>query len=386
MTRALILGAGLAGLTVARELATQAPGMAVTVVTQDDGHQYPKPQLSASLRLGKAPDDLIIQRAEAIAKRGIEVVARTRATAIDPDRRVVTLHDGRELAYDHLVLALGASPWVPPMAGAAGGHVLTVNHLDDYRRFRERLAPGRPVLIIGAGLIGIEFATDLTMAGYEVSVVDPGTSALPRLLPPGAAGMVVRALEQKGVRFHWQRQVASLDGAPGDFVATLSDGTVLQAGTVLSAVGLRPHVELARAAGLPTNRGVLVDAAMRVAPGIYAVGDCAELPGGVYLPFIRPIGDAAKHVARAIAGGTDGPMPLPNYAVTVKVPLWPVASTTPLPNEQGTWEEALTPDGSLSRLVGTDGTLLRVVATGDRAPELSRWLSEVPALGQLVHA
>lgn len=379
MARVIIIGAGVAGHTVARELLAQRPGVAVTLVTADDGHLYPKPQLSTSLRLGKGPDDLIIQRAEAIQARGIEILARSRVTALDPARKRIELHDGRRLAYDYLVLALGASPSVPPIEGLFED-VLTVNHLDDYRRFRQRLIDDHPVLIIGGGLIGIEFAADLASVGRSVAVVDPGPAALPRLLPPRAAQLMADALAQHGVRFYWDRRVSRLAGVPGRFDATLSDGTVIQAGTVLSAVGLRPNIELARAAGLPTRRGVLVDAGMRVCPDVYAVGDCAELPGGLYLPFVRPITDGAKYIARAIAGTAEASLAMPNYTISVKVPQWPVSSTTPLPEEAGDWDEEVTPQGSLSMLKNTRGDLLRVVATGDRAPELTHWLRQMPAL------
>lgn len=377
MSRIIIVGAGHAGLTVAKELLTLRPGTALSVVTADDGHQYPKPQLSTSLRLGKQPDALIVQRAEALAQRGMEMIPRTRVTGIHADEKRLRLHDGRTLDYDRLVLAIGASPFIPPMEGSTE-HVLTINHLDDYRRFRNRLVPDRPVVIIGGGLIGMEFAADLTSVGYRVHVVDPGAAALPRLLPPVAAAALTDALSRQGVTFHWQRSVSRLEGGPGEFRATLSDGSVLSSGTVLSAVGLRPSLDLARAAGLPTARGILVDEHMRAAPDVYAVGDCVELPGELYLPFIKPITDTGKYVARRLAGKTEAPIALPNYAIAVKVPQWPVASSMPLPGEHGTWEESRDDEGTFSRLISPEGVVLRLVATGNRAPEVANHLAHLP--------
>lgn len=383
MPRTVIIGAGLAGQSVARELRALSPDHDVTLVTQCAGHLYPKPQLSTGLRTGKQPGQLITKTAEEIAASGIELLPYSRVSAIDLAAATVTLSDGRVLAYDDLVLAVGASPFVPPMAGNAEA-VFTVNHLDDYRAFRAALKPGARVLLVGGGLIGVEFASDLLSQGHGVDVVDPGPGPLPRLLPEGAASLLIHALAEAGARFHWGTTVARLDGEPGSFQVTLSDGTLLEADLVLSAVGLRPQTELARAAGLPVGRGILVDGFLRAAPHVYALGDCAELPGGVYLPFIKPIGEQAKFVGAAIAGEAKGPYTPANYAVAVKVQQWPVMSTTPLPDEAGTWEEVVSEAGSLSKLLAPDGRVLRVVATGDRAAEVREWLTQVPPLAPAV--
>jgi rubredoxin-NAD+ reductase len=260
---------------------------------------------------------------------------------------------------------------------------MTVNHLDDYRRFRDRLVASAPVLVIGGGLIGIEFAADLSSQGHEVHVVDPGPGALPRLLPPGAARLLERALADAGVKTYWNRTVGRIDAHAGGYRATLSDGNTIDAATVLSAVGLRPNTALAAAAGLAVGRGIRVNGALRAAPHHYALGDCVELPGGILLPFIKPIGEQARYIARTLAGEPQGDYVPGNYAIHVKVPFWPVASTSPLPDEAGTWHEETTEAGSLARLVAADETVLRVVATGDRTPELRGWLGQVPTLAGL---
>jgi rubredoxin-NAD+ reductase len=380
MSGVIVIGAGMAGLGVARELRALRPDLRVRVVTDDDGHHYPKPQLSTSLRTGKQPEQLITMRAEALVAQGIELVTRTRVAGIRTHDRVVVLADGQELAYDDLVVATGASPFVPPMLGNTDA-VLTVNHLNDYQRFRDLLEPGRSVLLIGGGLIGVEFAADLLSQGHPVHVVDPGAGPLPRLLPAGAASLLTGALERAGAAFSWGRTVSRLEGQAGDFVAQLSDGQVVEAHLVLSAVGLRPNVALAREAGLNVGRGVLVDSHLRAADHHYALGDCAELAGGIYLPFIKPIGEQAKFVARAIAGETQAAYAPGNYAIVAKVPQWPVMSTTPLPNEEGVWEETLDDAGSLSQLRDSQGRVVRVVATGNRTPELREWLPKMPSLG-----
>jgi rubredoxin-NAD+ reductase len=383
MEPVVVIGAGLAGVTVARELRRQRPHLPIVLVTSDDGHVYPKPQLTASLRLRREPDALIRTRAEELRAEGLTLLTRHFVTRLDPLAQAIELENGDRLAYRALVLAVGATPVRPTIAGDAGHEVLTVNHLDDYRRFRERLRADLPVLLVGGGLIGTEFAADLAASGHRVHVVDPGPGPLPRLLPEAAGRALTQALASAGVTHHWGCTLDSLERAPEEgYLAALDDGTRLSVGTVLAAVGLRPNTGLAREAGLPVQRGIRVDAHLRVGPTIFALGDCAELPGGLLLPFIKPITAQARHIARAIAGEEEAPFTLENVSVTVKVPQWPVMSSTPHPSERGSWFEEVSPTGTFSRLRDDEGRLWRIVATGDRVqdPVVAAAWSELPAL------
>ncbi|MBC7543371.1 MAG: FAD-dependent oxidoreductase [Candidatus Sericytochromatia bacterium] len=379
MSNVIVIGAGIAGLTVAREIHRLQPDLLVTVVTQDDGHLYPKPQLSTSMRLKKTPDQLIQLQADQLRAEGIAILAGRQVTALRPSARQIVLSDGTVMAYGDLVLATGAFPFVPPMAGDSEA-VLTVNNLADYRRFREALRPGEPVLIVGGGLIGIEFTADLLSAGHTVHVVDPGTGPLPRLLPPMAGQLLAEALTRHGAVFHWGETVSGLRRTDDGWEATLSGGDTVTAGTVLSAVGLRPNVALAEAAGLPVDRGIQVNERLQVAEHVYAVGDCAVMPGGLYLPFIKPTQEQARHIARAIATGEDRPFQMQNYSIVVKVPQWPIMSTTPTPTETGVWDESATATGSRSVLRTASGDLQRVVLTGDQVMQMGEWLPLAPSL------
>ena len=192
-------------------------------------------------------------------------------------------------------LESGADPVRLPLQGDAADQVLSVNDLQDYAAFRERLQGARRVTVIGAGLIGCEFANDLVAAGYEVDVVDPGTQPLGRLLPPEAGDLLQRALSDAGVHFHWGTSVQAVHAQPGDLQLELANGQRLGTDVVLSAVGLRPRTALAQAAGLQTAQGIVVNRQLQTSqPDIYALGDVAEVEGRS-LPYVMPLMQAARN-------------------------------------------------------------------------------------------
>ncbi len=173
----VIVGSGLAGYTVAKELRKRDAGIPICLVTADSGEVYTKPMLSNALARGHHADAMVQkQAADLAAEIDIEVRVRNRVLGIDPKARTlrVEAHAGEaELAYGRLVLALGADARVFPVPGADQLDVFTVNDLDDYRFWRSRIGTEGHVLLIGAGLIGCEFANDLATAGFKVSLVDP---------------------------------------------------------------------------------------------------------------------------------------------------------------------------------------------------------------------
>jgi rubredoxin---NAD+ reductase len=163
------------------------------------------------------------------------------------------------LPYDRLVLAVGAHPIRLPLQGNVAHEVLSVNNLADYAVFRERLADKRRIALLGAGLIGCKFANDLAGAGYEVEVFDLVLQLLGRLMPPQAAAFLRTKLEDIDIRFHPKRSVVNMDSDGHGYHLTDDSGEIHAADLVLSAVGLRPATELAQAAGLRINRGIIAD-------------------------------------------------------------------------------------------------------------------------------
>jgi rubredoxin-NAD+ reductase len=339
----IIVGAGMAGYTLAREFRKLDRITPLMLVAGDAGAAYAKPMLSNALALGKDWHQLASSDAAGMAATlGAQVLTHTRVTAIDPEARRIDTDEG-SFAYRKLVLALGADPIRLPLAGNAAAEVLSVNHLDDYRLLRERLAAAGAqahVAIIGAGLIGCEFADDLAAAGYRVTLVDPNPRLLCALAAPALSDALARAWGSRPITLSLGTVATSLAHTADGLALTLADGGVVRADLVLSAVGLRPSVGLARQAGLATARGIVVDDHGRTsAPDIYALGDCAEytVDGvGTVMPYVAPMLAAARAIASTLAGKA-APIALKRDAVIVKTPSCKLALLPPPPDTGGAW-------------------------------------------------
>jgi len=390
----VIVGAGLAAWTTARELRKLDAAVPIHIVTRDNGDFYAKPTLSNAFGQKRSPDQLVTTAAATMVQNlGVTLRAHTTVTSIDTAAQTLTMEHGgtsEVLAYGQLVLATGANPIRIPMQGDAAKAVQSVNHLDDFRRFHAELsallprADGQPhcVLVIGGGLIGCEFANDLLQAGYAVHVVDPASGPLAALLPAAAAEQLRQALQDLGVVWHWGATVQTLQAAAAGahrFVGTLSDGTSVAADAVLSAVGLRADTALAIQAVLACARGVLVDAHLQTsAPGVYALGDCAQYAsaGGRTLPYVMPIMHAARALAATLAG-TPTELVFPLMPVAVKTPAMPITVAAPHPDVQGTW--TLDPategaaEGGAWRFVDVDGAQRGFVLTGKQCSRRMEW-------------
>jgi len=331
----VIVGSGLAGYTVARELRKLDAATALVVVSRDEASFYSKPMLSNALGAGRSAAQIANATAAQMAEQlNARVLASTEVQAIDTDGHVVHAA-GEAIGYAKLVLALGADPISLPMAGDAAGEVLQVNDLAGYARFRAAIEGKRRVALLGAGLIGCEFANDLAAAGYGVEVIDPAPRPLGRLLPEVAAERVRTALESLGVRWHFGTTASAVARAPSGLRVTLASGQAIEADVVLSAIGLRPRTGLAQRAGLKVARGIVTDRQLQTSAGeVYALGDCAEVQGHV-LPFVMPIMHAARALAKTLSG-IPTPVVYPAMPVVVKTPAIP-AVVCPPPAVPGAW-------------------------------------------------
>ncbi len=348
----VIIGSGLAGFTLAREFRKLDTATPLALVTADNGDFYSKPMLSNAFAQGKAPQQLVNTPAARMAEQlGIALATHTPVTAIRPEKREIDTPDG-PLRYGNLVLAIGADPIRLTLDGDAAAEVLSVNDLADYATFRQNLEGKSKVAIIGAGLIGCEFANDLAGAGFSVTVVDPSPQPLASLLPPEAGRELVEPLARLGVEWRFGTSVETVDRQGDGYRLTLKNGEILDSECVLSAIGLRPRTALAKEAGLATNRGIVTDKRLRASDShIYALGDCAEIDGQVR-PYVLPIMHAARVLARTLAGDpTD--VVFPPMPVAVKTPACPVVVQPVGRDAVGQWQVLEQADGL--KMVFIDG-------------------------------
>ncbi|MCG3202755.1 MAG: Rubredoxin-NAD(+) reductase [Gammaproteobacteria bacterium] len=375
----VIIGSGLAGYTLAREWRKLDATTPLLIVTRDDGRYYSKPMLSSAYTSSKPPDAIALSDAAVMASQ-LNAGIRTRVTAEELDVAAGTVRvEGVVHAYSNVVLAVGADPIYVPVGGDAAERVMSVNDLADYANFRAAIAAARHVTIIGAGLIGCEFASDLLSGGIASAVIDPAAFPLSRLLPAEAGEALADAYAGLGVDWRFGRTVARVDHEGTRLRVTLSDGEAIVTDAVLSAIGLRPRTGLARAAGLDVNHGIVVNRQLRTSGDrAYALGDCAEV-NGLALPYVAPIMQAARALAPTLAGRpTD--VAYPPMPVLVKTSRFPVVVAPPRPGVTGNWSiERL--DGGMRALYRTEDDRIEGFALlGSATAERQKLSRELPAL------
>lgn len=384
----VVVGAGLAGWTTVREFRKLDATTPVVLVTTDSGDFYAKPSLSNAFAQKRTPAQLVsTPAAKMVETLNVTLLAHTQVESIDVANKVLQLRPvqsdatttmttavpAQPLVYRQLVLATGAQPIRVPVQGSAAQQVRSVNSLDDFSVFYSGLGAyksgvissdidSKAILIMGAGLIGCEFANDLAQAGHRVHVVDPSERPLAVLLPAQTSAQLRDALAALGVVWHFGTTVQAVDtavppraadeyaaslaaGTPPAALAqpplrvSLSNGKALAADAVLSAVGLRADTRLATAAGLTCERGIVVDEYLQSsAPGVYALGDCAQYAsaGQRTLPYVMPIMNAAKALAATLAG-MPTPLVFPLMPVSIKTPALPIVMAAAHPALTGAW-------------------------------------------------
>jgi rubredoxin-NAD+ reductase len=376
----VIIGSGLAGYTVIREFRKLESEVPVIIISADHGGFYSKPMLSNALTKGKTPDTLLNSNAEHVAEQMKAVIRPySKVSAINPSNKNITLQDGEEINYDQLVLALGANQIRLPLEGDGSEEILSVNNLDDYRSFRDTLTTKKEISILGAGLIGCEFANDLAMAGYNVHVIDISTQPLGKLLPPAGGAFLKRKLEAIGVAFHFDTITKRVEKIGKKLQLTFANGKTLQTDILLTAVGLIPNTSLAEKAGIKVNRGIVVNRSLQTNyNNIYALGDCAEVDGRV-LPYVMPI----MHAARALAATLAKKPTLVRYPampVLVKTPACPTVVAPPNPGTKGEWQIEETPDSVRALFNDAENNLLGYALLGTAINEKIILTKELPSV------
>jgi nitrite reductase (NADH) large subunit len=299
----VIIGNGMAAARLCEELSARALGRyAIAVVGKEPRLAYNRVLLSSVLAGEVSASDITVKPADWWRKHGVTLCYGTAATAVDIAARTVTLDDNTTLSFGKLVFATGSRAVRLPIAGADLPGVLTFRDLTDTESLVRAARRGTRAVVIGGGLLGIEAAYGLAKAGGAVTLIHLMDRLMERQLDARAAAMLKRAVEAKGIDVQLEAATARLVGNDRVEAVELKDGRILPADTVVIAVGIAPNAEIARAAGLTVNRGIVVDDELSTSdPNIFAIGECAEHRGVCY-GLVEPANDQARVLAERFAG------------------------------------------------------------------------------------
>ncbi|MDA3134300.1 NADH:flavorubredoxin reductase NorW [Atlantibacter subterranea] len=372
----VIIGSGFAARQLVKNLRKQDSQVAISVIAADSIDEYNKPDLSHVISLGQRADEMTRQSAGEFAEQyNVRLFPYTWIKEIDALARVVKSTD-HQWCYDKLVLATGASAFIPPVAGRE--LMLTLNSQLEYRACESQLFDARRVLIVGGGLIGSELAMDFTRAGKSVTLVDNAASILASLMPPEVSSRLQHRLTDMGVHLLLKSQLQSLEQTARGIRATFDRDRHVEVDAVISATGLRPETALARSAGVEVNRGIVVDSTLKSSnPDIYALGDCAEIDGQL-LPFLQPIQISAMTLAKNLLGG-NAPLKLPAMLVKVKTPELPLHLAGETRRCDLNWQISTEAQGMVAKGVDAEGQLRAFVVSEDKMKEAFALLKALSA-------
>jgi assimilatory nitrate reductase electron transfer subunit len=300
----------MAGARFAEELRRRDSDVAITVVGEEPHEAYNRVLLSTVVAGTIGARETRLKPTGWWAAHDVTVRTGVRVTAVDVSARTATLTASSDaaqqvVAWDELVLATGSDAFVPPITGAAGdASVVAFRTLDDAERLVAAAASAHHAVVVGGGLLGLEAARGLLGRGVHVTVVHPAGHPMDRQLDTDGGAVLARVVQGLGARLALGRQVGerrpASAQAPGAVV--LDDGTELPADLVVVAAGVRPRVDLARAAGLDVGRGVVVDDRLHAShPHVHAIGECAEHRGEVP-GLVQPGWDQARVLAELLSG------------------------------------------------------------------------------------
>jgi 3-phenylpropionate/trans-cinnamate dioxygenase ferredoxin reductase subunit len=275
----IIVGGGLTGAIAAQTLREEGFDGSITLLGQEPNAPYERPPLSKDYLQGKAERDSIFVHAEPwYAEHKVDLSLGAAVTSLDPAARTVTTDTGVRLHYDKLLLATGSKPRRLEVPGADPDSVYYLRNVEDSERIKINFVRAERVVIIGAGWIGLETAAAARAAGVEVTLLVSGDVPLQRVLGPEVAPMFAELHRSHGVDLRYRTTAAELTGRHGVVTgAMLSDGNKIDADMIIVGIGAVPRTELAAAAGLKIDNGIVVDEQLRTSdPDIFAAGDIAH--------------------------------------------------------------------------------------------------------------
>jgi 3-phenylpropionate/trans-cinnamate dioxygenase ferredoxin reductase subunit len=308
-TKVVIAGAGHAAGQVIASLKQHKFDGQIVLVGDEPNLPYQRPPLSKKYLSGEIEADRLHVKPESFYDDpAIELQLDTRISAIDRDAKSLNIEDGDDIRYDKLVIATGSRVRRLPVEGADLKSVHYLRSIADVDAIREDMDTGKKAVIVGAGYIGLEVAAVARKAGLSVIVIEMADRVMSRVVSPEISDFYQIEHTNQGVKFRLSTGVSSIDGKRRVRSVTTSEGEEIPADLVIIGVGIRPNTELATAAGLDVDNGIVVDEGCRTSdPDIFAVGDCTAHPNAIYgrrlrLESVHNAVEQAKTAAANICG------------------------------------------------------------------------------------
>jgi nitrite reductase (NADH) large subunit len=373
----VVVGNGMAAARLVDELAKVALGRyAIAVIGDEPRLAYNRVLLSSVLAGETASHDIELKPASWWRDRGVTLKYGCVATEIDVGRRELKIANEESISFSRLVLATGSAPLRLNVSGANLAGVHTFRDSRDVDLLLTLAAQKKRVVVVGGGLLGLEAAYGLAKAGAPVTLIHLMDRLMERQLDAPAADILKTLVERKGIRIMLGANTARIHGETRVEGVELTDGRRIEADAVIFAAGIRPNVALAKDAGVPVNRGVLVDDHLQTgAPDIFALGECAEHRGICY-GLVEPAYEQARILAQHLAGAPaayGGSV----VATNLKVSGVGVFSAGDFMGSEGSEAIVLSDvrHGTYKKLVISNGRLTGAVLVGDTADAL--WYLEL---------
>ena len=368
--RLVVVGNGMApGRVLENLLAQDKDTYEVTIFNAEPRVNYDRIMLSPVLSGEKAYEDIIIHDDAWYAENNVTLHKGAKVDKIDRDAKTVTSANGVTAHYDTLLVATGSSPFIIPVPGHDLEGVVSYRDLDDVETMLRYSSETKRAIVIGGGLLGLEAAAGIKMRGMDVTVIHLSPTLMERQLDEAAGALLEDEIKRRGINVLTKANTKKILGTDKVEGIELEDGRVIEADMVCMAVGIRPNADLAKAAGLETGRGIVVDDNMRTSDSdIFAVGECAEHRGICY-GLVAPLYEMAKVIASQLVGQTDAEYQGSVTSTKLKVTGVDLFSAGDFGDGENREEIVLrdAAQGVYKRLVLEDNKIVGVVMYGDTA-------------------
>lgn len=376
MDNIVIVGAGFAALQTIKMIRKTDPNIAITMVTADAGIEYSKPNLSHVFSQAQTPQQLAINTAQQLAElHNVVIKTNVWVNEINTEQQFIVAGDD-VIPYSKLVLATGATPFIPAAEGLSVQATITLNSLEEFEKHKAQIDAAQRITVIGGGLIGVELAFDLQIAGKSVTIIEPASYLLGSLVPPFISLELERELRKAGVTVETDAMVSHATYLADGVRLQTTSSRLIKTDVVIAAAGLMPNTALAQQTGMAVNRGIIVDEAMRTnIKNVYAIGDCAEIQGRV-MAYLQPAILAANVLAKQLTTG-EGKLSLPHIMTKVKTPSYPIQLAGRDIQTAQSWETRFDPKGIVAKGFNEANQLVGFIVTGEHTKAAFPLLKEL---------